>query len=336
MNMNINQTLALAGQKLKKAKIPNPRLEAEFLLSHILKKPREYLLAHPEKELTKTQIANYKIQITKRSKNLPAAYITGHQQFYGLDFLVNKNVLIPRPETELMVEEALNILERGKSNLTSIIDVGTGSGCVIISLMKQILKPKFSPASSGEAGQAISNCHPTSNYPEDDKFLAIDISQPALTLARKNALKHGVEKQIKFSHGNLLEPVIKNNKFSTLNSKFLILANLPYLTRAQINNSPTIQYEPRLALTAGPDSLKYYRQLFLQIAKLRQANKHSGYILCEIDPGQTKKIKQLIEKELNCLSYNSYERIRISRGERNSYTIKKDLKGHNRLIIIKL
>ena len=319
--MNIDQTLKKAGQKLLNARIPNPHLEVDILLSNTLKKTREFILSHPKKKLTRAQTANYELGVAKRAKGAPVAYITGHKEFYGLDFLVNKYTLIPRPETELMIDTALELLKSrpwkplrdfqglcGQPPL-NIIDIGTGSGCIIISLIKQLIKAKFSisPASHREAGQA--------NF----QFLATDISEPALILARKNAVKHRVKKQIKFYHGNLLESIIKNNKFLTLNSQFLILANLPYLTPFQIKNSPTIQHEPRLALAAGPDGLKYYRRLFTEIAELCRNNKPSGYILCEIDPGQT-KIKQLIKNKLPL----------------TKIAIKKDLRGHDRLVIIKL
>jgi len=105
--MTINQALTIATQKLQKNKIPNPNMDTEILLARILKKPREFLLTYPKKKLTQTQITNCKLQITRRIEGEPIAYITGHKEFYGLDFFVNKNVLVPRPETELMVDEVL-------------------------------------------------------------------------------------------------------------------------------------------------------------------------------------------------------------------------------------
>ncbi len=312
--MNICQVLKENTLKLKKKNITNPHLEAEILLSHILKKPREFLLAHPEKQLTKLQIANYKLLTAKRTKGTPIAYLTGHKQFYGLDFIVNKNVLIPRPETELMVDEALNLLRsmlRSKTNKKTIIaDIGAGSGCIIISIIKNLF-PNYQlpPVAHERRGGRISNF----------KFLATDISRSALAVARKNAKKHNVVNppagEIKFYQGNLLEPLIKNLEIRNYN--LVILANLPYLTPAQIKNSPTIKYEPKIALSADKDGLKYYRRLFKQLIQITNY-KLQITIFCEIDPRQITSFKKLIKKYLPAAKIQ----------------IKKDLSGRNRLIII--
>ena len=314
--MTINQALITATKKLQKNKIPTPRLNAEILLSHILKKPREYILAHPEKQLAKTQISNFKFQITKRAKGKPIAYITGHKQFYGLNFYINKNVLIPRPETEMIIDEILRITHNIKR--ITLIDAGTGSGCIIISIAKN-LKSKFPPAIFCGI-----------------QFLATDISKSALTIARKNAKLHNVDKKISFLQGNLLEPILNNPKYiKHPNNPIIITANLPYLTPTQIKNSPSIQCEPKIALSAGADGLKYYRQLFKQIKKLNalyairyapmceSGSRHPAGIvgaLCEIDPRQTIMLKKIIKKNLPCAKIQ----------------IKKDLRGLNRLVLIKI
>lgn len=307
--MQIRQSLKKATQKLQKSNIPNPHLEAEILLSHILKKPREFVLAHPEKGLTKSLVTSYKLQVTRRLKGEPIAYITGHKQFYGLDFQVNKNVLIPRPETELMVEEALRITPNAKR--VTIIDVGTGNGCIIISLLKQLVKSKL----------------PVTNY----QFLATDISKPALALARKNAKLHNVHKKIKFLPGNLLQPIIKKiNKLTIENlsrakprdrkSEIIITANLPYGWSAWKNNCSMetigLKFEPQISLFTGKNGLELYEKLFKQLKTLRVM----CYVLCEIDPRQTILMKKLIKKYLPCAKIQ----------------IKKDLSGLNRLAIIKI
>ncbi|MBA3047001.1 peptide chain release factor N(5)-glutamine methyltransferase [Patescibacteria group bacterium] len=335
--MAISQVLINAVEKLKQEKIPTPRLDAEILLSHILKKSREYIYTYPNYKLSKSIVARYALCVTRRIKGEPIAYITGHKEFYGLNFFVNKNVLVPRPETELMVDEALraahnpaNALQNGAgAQRITLIDVGTGSGCIIISLAK-LLKNKIR------------------NPKSEIRYLATDISKPALAIAKKNAKLHHVDKQInpaplgqsynknnvndnkklpqrcgvKFLHGNLLEPflkLIKKPKFKIQNSKFIILANLPYLTPAQIKNSPSIQCEPKIALNAGHDGLKYYRELFKQIKKLNTLYV-MRYALCEIDPRQTVMLKQLIKKIL----------------PKAKIQIKKDLSGLNRLAIINI
>jgi release factor glutamine methyltransferase len=280
--------------KLKKNKIKFPHLEAEVLLSCILKKPREYIFAHPEYELNKKQVTSYKLQVTRRLQGVPIAYLTGEKEFYALKFFVNKNVLIPRPETEMMVDAALALIK--KDTAATIIDVGTGSGCVIITLAKRLADFRF--------------------WNLDFGFYAIDVSDKALVVAIKNAKFHNVSKQIHFIKNNLLDS-IPRSKIRNLKSKILITANLPYLTPAQIKKSPSIKFEPRLALAAGPDGLRYYRHLFRQI---RQAKMKNVTILCEIDPSQKVSIKRLAKKLLPL----------------SSIEIKKDLRGHSRLAIIKI
>lgn len=302
--MTISQSLKFAVDKLTAKKINLPHLEAEILLSEILKKPREFILAHGERELTKPQITDYKLLIKKRLKGMPIAYIAGEKEFYGLKFKINKNVLIPRPETELMVEEALKLITRNSQPAT-LIDVGTGSGCVIITLAKILCQESK-----------------IKNY----QLWGTDISAKALAVARQNASAHNVCKKIKFLKGNLLEPlVIRPDEcpFGRVGYwDLVILANLPYLTPNQIKNSPSIKCESKLALSAGSDGLKYYRQLFQQINKLRATSREPRTIrvLCEIDPSQTARIKQLTKREL----------------PKASCQIKKDLSGLNRLVIIEI
>lgn len=296
--MTIQTILHITVQKLIKNKITSPHLDAEILLRYVLKKTREYLFTHPEQKLTKLQISNYKLLINKRIKNEPVAYLTKQKQFYGLDFYVNKNVLIPRPETELMVDEALHIT-RSMKRIT-FIDVGTGSGCIIISIVK-FFKSKIKNQKS-------------------ENFFATDISKSALAVARKNAKFHNIHNQIKFLQGNLLKPLLNKSVIDNRQSTITITANLPYLTPTQIKNSPSIQHEPKLALTAGPDGLKYYRKLFKQINVMRSMFHVPYFVLCEIDPSQTSKIKQLIKNNLPL----------------SQIKIKKDLAGLNRLVIIKV
>ncbi len=131
--MTIFQVLSQATKKLKSSKIPSAALDAEILLSFTLKKEREYLFSHPEHKLTPIQIKKYNALIGRRIKYEPVAYLVGKKQFFGLDFYVNKDVLIPRPETELIIEEAAKI---AKKEMLIIIDVGTGSGCVAVALAK--------------------------------------------------------------------------------------------------------------------------------------------------------------------------------------------------------
>ena len=316
--MTIKQALFEASNQLIKNKIKFPQLEAEILLSHILKKPREYLFAHPEAKLTKKQLSTFNFRLSTRAKGVPIAYITSEKEFYGLKFLVDKNVLVPRPETEMMVDTALAIAQENNQSVT-FIDIGTGSGCIITSIAKASITNYELP---------ITNKISSINF----QFYGIDISKKALVIAKKNAKLNGVEKNIKFINGDLLEPLIPKIATAPAGSRLggknlklkIICANLPYLTPAQIKNSFSIRYEPKIALSAGPDGLKYYRSLFTQINKLSRLSGTppkavANYIiLCEIDPSQKNSIKRLAKQLL----------------PPHEFTLKKDLRGHNRLAVI--
>ncbi len=261
-----------------------PRRETEILLAFLLNKRREFLLTYPETIVPPLIYKRFKALEKKRRANWPISYLTGHKEFYGLDFKVTPAVLTPRPETEMIVEEILKIdLER-----SLMIDLGTGSGAIIIACAKN-LKNKST------------------------QFLAVDISRPALNIARQNANLHGLNKKIKFYQGNLLTPI----RQQLINQNLIISANLPYLTSTQVKKAPSISREPRVALIAGSDGLKYYRILFKQLSAITY---ESLTLLCEIDPGQKNKILALSKK------YFFGAKIEI----------KKDLAGKHRLAVIKV
>ncbi|MFA6427992.1 MAG: peptide chain release factor N(5)-glutamine methyltransferase [Candidatus Buchananbacteria bacterium] len=264
MNKNtIQQALIWGQQQLKKLLKNSAYLDSEILLAFVLKKTKVYLYTHPEQKVSTKSLAKFKKLVTKRATNYPLAYLTSHKEFFGLDFYVDNRVLIPRPETELLVEQALAIcqppLTAKKSPLT-ICEVGTGSGGIIISLAKN-LPTNF-------CGQ----------------LWASDLSAKALAVAKKNTKRHQVTKKIIFKLGNLLTP-FKNQYFD------LIIANLPYLSR--LNNN--IVHEPKLALLAGFDGLKYYRQLIKQTDLYL---KPGGYLMIEIDPNQKTALIKLVKKLL--------------------------------------
>lgn len=227
--------------------------DLELIISHVLKKPREFVLSHPEYEIPKFKIENLKLKISRRRRGEPLAYILGHKEFYSLDFKVNKNVLIPRPETELLVDLALNKLKTKSAGWqikpkTAIIDVGTGSGNVIISVVKNLLNHKLR----------------TTNY----RFLGIDISQKAINIAKENAKLHKVDKKIKFLKGNLLKPLINKLSMVKCQQSIVILANLPYVSKKIYNSSPTIKHEPKSALLSSNAGLAHYEKLLKQIKSL--------------------------------------------------------------------
>jgi release factor glutamine methyltransferase len=282
--MTIKKLLEKSKKNLQKNKISTYNIDAELLLANLIKKNREFLFTHPNFKLNKKEIKKYFQLIKKRIKHWSVAALIGKKEFYGLEFFVDKNTLIPRPESEIFIDEIANLKIK---NNTTFIDLGTGSGCLIISLIKKLKEKQ------------------NLNF---FNFIAIDISDKTLKTAKKNAKKHQVENEITFYKGNLLKPVI--NKLDPENN-LIILANLPYLTKKQVKSSPSIQKEPKKALVAGSDGLKYYKKLFKQINK-RLTNKEITLFL-EIDDSQAEKI-----------SNSNFE-----------IQTKKDLSGLFRLVIAK-
>ncbi|KKQ48081.1 MAG: Release factor glutamine methyltransferase [Candidatus Moranbacteria bacterium GW2011_GWD2_37_9] len=249
-------------------------LDLELLIAHTLEKPREFVLAHPKYALTRDQELRIENYAKQRLNNEPLAYIIGHKEFFGLDFKINKNTLIPRPETEQLVELAIQEI-KNKSQKSIIIDVGTRSGCIIISIAKNNKQRAMN----------------------DVKFYATDISSEALKIAKQNATAHGVEKKIKFLRGNLLAPLIGNWKLEIGNSRMIILANLPYLSKEIYNStSPDVKnFEPKSALVSAHAGLAHYEKLFKQLKKFPAANCKLSIIL-EFSPEQKPLLKKIIPK----------------------------------------
>lgn len=244
-------------------------LDLELLLAKSIHKPKNFILIHPEYRLSFLEKIYLAYFIYLRKRDYSVAAIIGHKEFYGLDFFVNKKVLIPRPETEKVVEEVIQEITNYKlqiTNKTILIDVGTGSGCIPISILKNIKEPT--------------------------QTFAIDISRPALQVAKKNARTHKVN--INFLHGNLLEPILKSYKLQT--NQLIITANLPYITEQQFQNEPSVQQEPKNALVADKQGLALYEELLKQIKLL--PTPHNLLLLLEIDPSQTKAISNLIKQIL--------------------------------------
>jgi release factor glutamine methyltransferase len=298
--MTIKEILQANSPKLKKI-TSCPELEAELLLSLAINKSKEFIYTHPEYQLQKSEIKKFEKFIQRRLKSEPIAYIFGKKEFYGLDFIVNKNTLIPRPETEIMVHNVLTIIKHfctdpfsssTDSNppaiciapmSTLLIDLGTGTGCIPISITKNLPKSFF----------------------KSTDVLAIDISAPALNVAKKNLIKHKLIKKIKLLKNNLLSENKILNTF--LNSpkyqNIIITANLPYISTKQYQtlSKDIKKYEPKLALVAGIDGLQYYQELFKQIKKIKTNNNSVNIItLIEIEPEQVllaqKMLNQIFEK----------------------------------------
>lgn len=253
------------------------RRDAEWLLAHILKKDRSVLLAHSSTAVTPRQRKQLARLVNRRKKGEPLAYLLQSQPFFGHDFFVNKNVLIPRPETEYLVAYGIKTLAE-HPEIRTIIDVGTGSGAILISVVKSI---------------------------KITRAIGIDSSSQALTVARRN----GRGLNIAWKKGNLLSN-------SIISGPSLVLANLPYLTTKdyQETSAEVRTYEPKQALVAGADGLKYYRPLLKQLAKVEVP-----FFACfEIDPCHDKKIKHLASTLLPS------HRARLE----------KDYRGKNRYLIL--
>ncbi len=233
-------------------------LDAQLILSYILKKPREFFLSHPEYPVNFFQRLRFNTLISRRKKNTPLAYITGQKEFFGYDFYVNKHTLVPRPDTEILVENVLKNIKNSKKEIT-LIDIGTGSGCIPITLCK-----------------TIKNTYPQLLL----QTFATDISKKTLKVAQKNAQRHDIN--IQFFTGNLLQPILKRT--NDLKKKHILLtANLPYLTQEQFEQEPSIQQEPKRALVAPDHGLALYKELLIQI----QISKLTVTAWFEIDPSQT-------------------------------------------------
>lgn len=253
--MTIKEALLFGEKVLHNLETPN--LDTAVLLAFVVKKPKLFIYAYGEKNLTTKQRSTFLKLIKRRAKYEPVAYLIGKKEFYGRDFIVNHSVLIPRPETELIIDIAKTIAT------DTIIDVGTGSGAIAITLAKELHK----------------------------RIIAIDSSTKALAVAKQNARHHHAN--VQFLRGNLLEPIKKVKKLKAV----LIVANLPYLPteHTKILSVDIKKYEPRLALMGGTDGLKYYYQLLKQICKLSATQ---WTLVAEIDALQEKSFTQIAKKIL--------------------------------------
>jgi len=255
--MNVLELLNKGSDELKKKKIATYRLDSEILLSKVLRKKREEILINLDQKICLKNIYKYNNLIHRRSQNEPVAYITKEKEFWSKNFFVSKNTLIPRPETELMVEKLVKIY-KGKS--ISILDIGTGSGCILISLLSEL------SYSSG---------------------VGIDISKNAILIAKKNAERHKKLLNTKFLNKSLS---------SNFNQKFdLIVSNPPYIRSKDIRNlnDDIKKYEPRIALDGGNDGLDLIKKI---IYKTKNILKIKGLLALEIGNEQNKKVSNILIK----------------------------------------
>ncbi|HEX2491672.1 MAG TPA: peptide chain release factor N(5)-glutamine methyltransferase [Blastocatellia bacterium] len=263
----IAEALKEASEHLRAASVPNDLLDAQTLLAEAIGKDRSYLIINFNQQISEDVLSKYQTMVSRRAAGEPLQYITGHQEFFGLDFEVTSDVLIPRPETELIVEETIRLVQQNRiarSVPPLIIDVGAGSGCIAVTLAREL---------------------------GDARLIASDISMPALRVARRNAARHALDNRVGFVASDLLDA------FAEKSFADFILSNPPYVSNVEI---PTLQrevrdWEPQVALTDSNDGLSIYRRL-LKDASSRL--KPGGYLICEMGYTQSERISAMVDREV--------------------------------------
>ena len=257
MDVSIAIAIQEAAGQLLEGGVNEPRTDAALLLSHTIGCDRAFLIAHDDQRLSSEQSQTFAAFIARRAAGEPLQYITGHQEFFKLDFLVTPDVLIPRPETELIVEAALELLPE-TSDFT-FADVGTGSGCIAISILRE--RPHAHAA-------------------------AIDESEAALQLAQQNASRHEVIDRMRLEKADLFPRTPRPEVFD------LIVSNPPYIPDGELNSlQREVQREPRQALAGGPDGLDVIRRLTVEApTRLRS----DGYLIFEFGINQDQAIAEMV------------------------------------------
>jgi len=263
--MTLLESLNQTTKYLKDHQIESPRLNAELLLARSLNLGREEFYTHLHDPLKEREKETLEKMIRRRVSGEPLQYILEHQEFWSIDVKVDSRVLIPRPETELLVEQSLSILsENSLRGTPSVLEIGTGSGAVAIALAKEA-KNIF--------------------------LVATDISRDALVLAKENAESAGVQHQIKFVNGDLFGPLCPSKERKPFD---LILSNPPYIVRHEIGSlaKEVRDYEPTIALDGGEDGLESYRRI---VTGAPFYLREGGWLLLEMGQGQSKKVAEQIE-----------------------------------------
>lgn len=256
----VGRALVSASQRLSEAGCESPRLDAQLILAHVLGKDRAWLFAHHDHALSARQAEEYTELVARRIRREPVAYLIGRKEFYGLDFVVDKRVLIPRPETEMLVDLLLAHLQANPNKRFVIADVGTGSGAIAVT---------------------------TAVHATNTHIYGLDISPDALAVARENGRRLAPDARLEFLRSDLLAALPEPAD--------VIVANLPYVTDAEYTDlEPEVrEYEPQLALTAGDKGLDVIQRL---LAQVREHLKPNGVVLLEIGHNQGEAVKRLAEQ----------------------------------------
>jgi release factor glutamine methyltransferase len=259
--MTIAETLRQATLRLKSEGVPDAQLNAQSLLANALGRDRTYLIVNLQRELEERELNLFAESLERRSSGEPLQYIVGHQEFYGLEFEVNRDVLIPRRESELIVEEVIRLSRSHPNPL--IVDVGTGSGCLAISLAREL---------------------------NGSLVIASDISRAALVVARRNAIRCGVSDRVAFFEGDLLAAVTAEPVAD------FIVSNPPYVAEDEVSSlqREVREWEPRVALSDSADGLTFYRRLLVE-APIRL--KPGGFLICEMGYSQAQRVRELANQD---------------------------------------
>ncbi|MDF1499303.1 MAG: peptide chain release factor N(5)-glutamine methyltransferase [Anaerolineales bacterium] len=254
--IRLDQALQSAAQKLR-AVSENPYLDAQVLLSHVLNRERSWLLAYPEVQLDERAIQEFDRLVARAAEGEALPYLIGERWFYGRSFSVEPAVLIPRPETELLVETALDYL-RANPDRRRAVDIGTGSGCIAVTLCAEA---------------------------PDLQMVAIDRSHQAVRIARRNAETHGVEHLVNFMMGDLLNAI--SGAFD------LICANLPYIPSDRLSSLEVAKREPHIALDGGGEGLIFISRLLQDAGRCLAPG---GCLILEIDESQGDRVIELMKR----------------------------------------
>lgn len=258
MTVSIESAIQEGAEKLRAGTVTEARREAGSLLAHVLERDRAFVIAHAGDSLADAQYHDFRRLISRRTRGEPLQYITGHREFFKLDFEVSPDVLIPRPETELIVEAALELCKDDAASF--IADIGTGSGCIAISVLHEL-----------PAAEAV----------------ATDISRAALNLAQRNAERHRVLGRLTLVESDCFSAVHVAEPFS------LITSNPPYVSDDELRRvQREVTFEPRAALAGGPDGLAIIRRLLVEA---RPFLRSGGHLVFEIGFGQSDAVEQLID-----------------------------------------
>jgi release factor glutamine methyltransferase len=280
--MKLNILFEMVAQRLAE-RSDTAFLDAQALLSSVLEKPRTWVLAHPDSSVDRKKARQVEAQVKRLEAGEPLPYVLGRWEFFGLEFEVTPEVLIPRPETELLVETALHWL-KARPACRRVLDVGTGSGGIAVTLAVTL---------------------------PDVQVLATDVSPTALDVARRNALKMGVEKRVTLLEADLVADPVPGDPFA------LVVSNLPYIPTATLKGLSIYRREPTLALDGGPDGLSLIRRLVAAAPRLLAPG---GLLLLEIEASEGPAALSL--------AYDAFERASIH--------LHQDLAGHDRLLEVQI